>query len=107
MTDTQIRSRLRVLNIREIPDVDVPINGTVQELPCYALLPKTTVIGSDNGSVGLHRTDWQMILLTAQRDDELNRGVLAALAGAGKVTVDLFPDLSPYQTTFKFTTFDL
>lgn len=107
MTDKQIRNRLRVLGIREIPDVDVPINGTVQELPCYALLPKTTVIGSDNGSVGLRRTDWQLILLTAERDETLNRGILAALAGAGKVTAEPFPDLSPYQTTFKFTTFDL
>ena len=107
MTDTQIRNRLRVLNIREIPDVDVPINGTVQELPCYALLPTTTVIGSDNGSVGLLRTDWQLVLLTAQRDDELNRGILTALAGAGRVTAEPFPDLTPYQTTFKFTTFDL
>ena len=107
MTDTQIRSRLRVLGIREIPDVDVPINGVGQDLPCYALLPKTTVTGSDNGSVGLRRTDWQLILLTAERDEELSRGFLAALAGAGKVTVEPFPDLSPYQTTFKFTTFDL
>ncbi len=107
MTETEIRNRLRKLNVREIPDVDVPINGTVQELPCYALLPKTTVIGSDNGSVGLQRTDWQLILLTAERDEKLNRGILAALAGAGKPTVEPFPDLSPYQTTFKFTTFDL
>ena len=107
MTETQIRNRLRVLDIREIPDVDVPINGTVQELPCYALLPKTTVIGSDNGSVGLRRTAGQLILLTAERDEELSRGILAALAGAGKVTAEPFPDLSPYQTTFKFTTFDL
>ena len=107
MTEMEIRNRLRKLNVREIPDVDVPINGTVQELPCYALLPKTTVIGSDNGSVGLRRTDWQLILLTAERDEELNRGILGALAGAWKVTAEPFPDLSPYQTTFKFTTFDL
>ena len=107
MTEPQIRKRLRILNIREIRDVDVPVNGVVQDLPCYALLPKTTVIGSDNGSVGLRRTDWQLILLTAERDETLNKGILSALAGAGKVTVEPFPDLSPYQTTFKFTTFDL
>ena len=107
MTEIQIRNRLRVLGIREIPDVDVPINGTVQALPCYALLPKTTVIGSDNGSVGLRRTDWQLILLTAERDEKLNKDILGALAGAGRPTMEPFPDLSPYQTTFKFTTFDL
>ena len=107
MTETQIRKRLENLGVREIPDVDVPVNGIVQDLPCFALLPKTTVIGSDNGSVGLHRTDWQLILLTSERDDGLNRGILAALAGAGKPTMEPFPDLSPYQTTFKFTTFDL
>lgn len=107
MKHDEIRNRLRVLGIREIADVDVPINGKVQDLPCWALLPKTTAIGSDNGAVAVYRTDWQMILLTAEGDDGLNRCVLTALAGAGKVTVERFPDLSPYQTTFKFTTFDL
>ena len=107
MTNEEIRRRLRKLGIRIIKDKDVPINGQVQKVPCLAMLPKTTVIGSDNGNVGIRRTDWQLILLTAERSDELNRGILAALAGAGKVTMEPFPDLSPYQTTFKFTTFDI
>lgn len=107
MTNKEIRRRLRELGIRIIKDKDVPINGQVQKVPCLALLPKTTVIGSDNGNVGIRRTDWQLILLTAERDEEKNALILDALKGCGKVTVEPFPELSPYQTTFKFTTFDL
>ncbi len=107
MTNEEIRRRLRKLGIRIIKDKDVPINGQVQKVPCLAMLPKTTVIGSDNGNVGIRRTDWQLILLTAERDEEKISCILAALNGCGKVTVELFPELSPYQTTFKFTTFDL
>ena len=52
-------------------------------------------------------TDWQLILLTAERDEKKETSILDALKGCGKVTVEPFPELSPYQTTFKFTTFDL
>lgn len=107
MTSSEIFRRLEELGIRIIKDKDAPINGQVQKVPCLAMLSKTTVIGSDNGNVELSRRDWQVILLTAERDDKKTAAILAALKGCGKVTVELFPELSPYQTTFKFTTFDL
>lgn len=106
MTNEAVFSRLEGLGVRLIEDIDVPVNGHVQELPCLAALPKTTVIGSDNGLVSLRKSEWQLILLTSGRDNDLNRRILAALAGCGRVTMEHFPDLSPYQTTFKFTTYD-
>ena len=106
MTNDAVFLRLEGLGVRMIEDIDVPINGQVQSLPCLAALPKTTVIGSDNGLVSLGKTEWQLILLTTNRDNDLNRRILAALAGCGRVTMEHFPDLSPYQTTFKFTTYD-
>lgn len=107
MTNSQIWARLADVGIRIVRDHEIPINGKILPLPYLVALPKLTVIGSDNGAVSISRTDWQLALLTAERNDALNQRVLSALAGCGRVSMEHFPELNPYQTTFKFTTFDV
>lgn len=104
MTREQIMQRIDGTGIRRESDFAVPINGTQVPLPYQVVRTKETITGSDNGKVQLVKIEWAVALFTINRDLTLERKILKALQGVGKVEVIPYPDGSPYQTTLKFTT---
>lgn len=104
MTRETILERIDGTGIRREADFAVPINGKNVALPYQVVRTKETITGSDNGNVQLVKIDWAVVLFTCNRDLMLERKILKALQGVGKVEVTHYPDGSPYQTTFKFTT---
>lgn len=105
MTDEQIRKHLADTGIRIAGETEIPSNAAVKALPYLIIRQKATAEGSDNGFVGFARLEWEVTLFTSDKAPGLNRCILAALQGVGRVEVSSFPDLSPYVTIFKFKTF--
>ena len=60
--------------------------------------------GDDLGRVRIKTLTWAVALFTKNKDFALECKILAALQGCGPVNVDHFPDGTPYQTLFSFTT---
>lgn len=104
MTRETIMQRINGTGIRRESDFAVPINGTQVLLPYQVVRTKETITGSDNGKVRLVKIEWAVALFARNRDFALESKILKALQGVGKVEVTPYPDGSPYQTTFKFTT---
>lgn len=104
MIDTQILNRLDGTGIRREADSAVPMNGKVIPLPYMVVRQEVTVEGSDNGAVRFAVISWTVALFTANRDETRERLILRALAGVGPVRIERFPDGTPYQTNFEFTT---
>lgn len=104
MTRESILERIDGTEIRRESDFAVPINGTQVALPYQVVRTKETITGSDNGKVQMVKIEWAVALFSRNRDLTLESKILKALQGVGKVEVTPYPDGSPYQTTFKFTT---
>lgn len=104
MTRETILERINGTGIRREADFAVPINGNNVALPYQVVRTKETITGSDNGKVRLVKIEWAVALFACNRDLTLESKILEALQGVGKVEVIPYPDGSPYQTTFKFTT---
>lgn len=104
MTREAILAQIDKAGIRRESDFAVPINGSTIPLPYLVVRTKETLSGSDNGRVQTVKIEWAVALFTANRDTELERKIIQSLRGVGKVEITPYPDGSPYQTTFKFTT---
>ena len=89
MRRSTILARLAETGIRQEAEKVVPANGAPVPLP-YRVRIKTLT--------------WAVALFTKNKDFALERKILAALQGCGPVNVDHFPDGTPYQTLFSFTT---
>lgn len=104
MTRENVIKQLEGTGVRQEQDFLVPVNGKQVKLPYHVIRTKETVTGSDNGNVRLLKIEWVVALFTTNRDDELEVNFLKALYNVGKVEVTRYPDGTPYQTNFKFTT---
>ena len=104
MTKDVILQRIGSAGFRIESDFAVPVNGVQVPLPYLVVRTKETVTGSDNGKVRTLKIEWIIALFTRNRDLVLEKKLLEALYGFEKLEVIPFPDGSPYQTTFKFTT---
>lgn len=104
MTNEAVLARLDATGIRREADFMVPINNSQVKLPYQIVRTKETVTGSDNGNVNILKTEWGVALFTVNREAALEDRFRKALRDVGKVEIIRYPDGSPYQTTFKFTT---
>ena len=107
MTRELVLSRIDGTGIRRESDFAVPINGSTVPLPYLVVRTKGTISGSDNGKVQIVKIEWAVALFTANRDTELEIKIIQSLRGVGNVEITPYPDGSPYQTTFKFTTYQI
>lgn len=105
MTESNVLRKIDSTGIRRESDFAVPVNGAQVPLPYLVVRSKKTILGSDNGKVQIVRIEWVVALFSRNRDLELEFKLLQALNGIEKLDVIPFPDGSPYQTTFKFTTY--
>lgn len=90
--------------IHQEEDRVVPINGVQVKLPYMVARTKETQTGDDLGRVRLLKIEWTVALFTTNRDNALEALISRALFGIGKLEISHFPDGTPYQTSFKFTT---
>jgi len=104
MTRETVLEQIAKTGIRRESDFAVPINGSTVPLPYLVERTKENISGSDNGKVQIVKIEWAVALFAANRDTELERKIIQSLRGVGKVEITPYPDGSPYQTTFKFTT---
>lgn len=104
MRSEKVESILDSTGIRREADFVVPINGQRVALPYMVVRTKVTIDTSDNGTVGIQKTEWGVALFTSSRSESLEKTFLDALRPVGKVEVIRYPDGATYQTTFKFTT---
>ena len=104
MTREKVLEQIAKTGIRRESDFAVPINGSTVPLPYLVVRTKETISGSDNGKVQIVKIEWAVALFAANRNLELEFRLIKSLQGVGKVEVTPYPDGSPYQTTFKFTT---
>lgn len=104
MTREVILDKIGKTGIRTASDFAVPINGATIPLPYLVVRTKETLSGSDNGKVQTVKIEWAVALFSTNRNPELERRLIKSLRGVGKVEITPYPDGSPYQTTFKFTT---
>lgn len=104
MRNETVTQRLEATGIRLEPEFAVPINGVTLSLPYMVTRQKITVEGSDNGNVSLCRTEWTVALFSVNKAPDLEHTIRRALMGVGSVEITCYPDCSPYQTNFKFTT---
>lgn len=103
MTREAILQKIDNTGIPREDDFAVPINGAQIKLPYQVVRTKDTVTGSDNGRVQLMKTEWVIALFSTNRDLLLEGKLIKALQGVGKVEIIPYPDGTPYQTNFKFT----
>ncbi len=82
----------------------VPINGTIRHLPYLVIRTEEQDEKSDTGRVTITRIDWTVSLFSTNKDFALECKIRRALAGAGAVEVTRYPDGTPYQTDFAFST---
>ena len=104
MTDIEVLRRLDETGIRREADFVVPMNGAQIPLPYMVVRRQETVEESDDGVVSYLAIDWTVALFTTNKDIALERAIRRALAGVQKIEVTSFPDGTPYQTNFEFTT---
>lgn len=104
MKNTEVLNRLDSTEIRREQDFAVPVNGVAVPLPYMVARSEAEVNGSDNGRVRFVKTKWTVALFAANRALDLEQKISAALSGVGKVEITPFPDGTPYQTNFEFTT---
>lgn len=105
MTESEVRARLADTGIRVAGEADVPVNGVTLPLPYLIIRCRPTIDGSDNGRVTFTRIEWEVALFTVNYEPELVQRVVTGLQGCGKIQIVTYPDGDPYQTTFKFKTF--
>lgn len=106
MTAEKINQNLVSTLIPMEEDSAVPMNGTARKLPYMVARQDITIIGSDNGSVGFSKISWTVAYFSTARDELAERKIVAALAGVGGIVITRFPDGTPYQTNFEFTTIE-
>lgn len=108
MTAEKINQNLVSTLIPMEEDSAVPMNGTARKLPYMVARQDITITGSDNGRVGLKKISWTVALFSTARDEAAERKIAAALAlaGVGRVIITRFPDGTPYQTNFEFTSIE-
>lgn len=105
MKKQNILKCLEGTGIHQEPDYVVPINGKARQLPYMVVRTDETVQPADAGRVLLTMTQWTVALFTGARDLALECKVIKALAGVGLAAeVYHYPDGTPYQTNFEFTT---
>lgn len=104
MKREDVLSQLDGIGIRREADYAVPINGAQIQLPYQVVRTRETIDGSDNGRAQLLKIEWTVALFTANKNPALERAISRALCGVGKVKITYFPDGTPYQTNFEFTT---
>lgn len=104
MTEKQVLNRLDGTGIRREQDLAVPINGHQIKLPYMVVRTERNIEGSDNGRVQFLRIDWTVALFTVNKDKALENKISGALGGVGAIVITNYPDGTPYQTNFEFTT---
>lgn len=104
MKRSTILARLAETGIRQEAEKAVPANGTPVPLPYHVVRADEVEDGDDLGRVRIKTLTWAVALFTKNKDFALECKILAALQGCGPVNVDHFPDGTPYQTLFSFTT---
>ena len=104
MTEKCVEAGLEKTGIAIEPDFAVPVNGVSKPLPYMVIRRKVNIDGSDNGAVRFLVISWTVALFTKNYDPVMERKISIALAGVGKVEIERFPDGTPYQTNFEFTT---
>ena len=104
MKQEVILSLLDGTGIAREEDFAVPVNGVTRKLPYMVVRRKETIEGDDLGRIRIVKTEWTVALFTTNREDALEQTFCKVLSGAGKVEVTRFPDGTPYQTNFEFTT---
>lgn len=106
MREEKITQRLKFTGIPLEDEFAVPVNGVMKKLPYLISRKEIDVTGSDNGRVRLKKLRWTVALFSTGRDEKAELKILKALAGVGKVSVTRFPDGTPYQTNFEFTSIE-
>lgn len=107
MTREKVLEKLDGTGIHREEDRAVPVNGAQVKLPYLVVRTKETMSGDDLGRVQMVKIEWGVALFTVNRAIDLEKSISKALAGVGKVEIIHYPDGTPYQTTFKFTTTEI
>ena len=106
MQASRIVQALAGTEITMAEDRAVPINGAPVPLPYFVIRREETETGADNGLVGVTEIHWTVALFTAKSDFALECKIKRALwkARISTIEVERFPDGTPYQTNFEFST---
>ena len=105
MKKETVLQRLAGTAIHREPDYVVPINGKARQLPYMVVRTDESIKTADGGRVFYTETLWTVALFTPERDIALECKIFKALATAGLAAeITHYPDGTPYQTNFEFTT---
>lgn len=104
MKATDVLAILDGIGIPREEDFITPAGGVQIPLPYMVARKDETTRAADNRRVGIVSVSWTVALFTANRDFALERKILAAMHGVADIETEHFPDGSPYQTNFYFTT---
>ena len=107
MTSDQIKAALLASGIPVEEEQAVPSNGVKKPLPYMVIRSDRIVDGDDAGRIRIHRINWTVALFTKEKEPGLDAKILRALASVGQVSVNPFPDGTPYQTNFEFKTTEI
>lgn len=106
MKSDVILKNLENTGIHQEEDSATPISGAQVRLP-YMIVRKTEDIGGDDfGRIRMKKTAWTVALFTSNKDQRLENLVSQALCNVGAVKIKHFPDGTPYQTNFEFTSIE-
>lgn len=104
MKTTDVLKILDGIGIPREEDFVTPAAGAQVPLPYMVARKDETTSAADNRRVGIVSVSWTVAFFTANRDFALERKILAALHNIANVETQHFPDGSPYQTNFYFST---
>lgn len=104
MTHEEIIRRLELTGILREEETATPTEGAAVPLPYFTVRTSEVDEWDDAGRVCITKTIWTVTLFTVNKEEELERRIRCVLSVVGKVTVDAYPDETPYQVDFTFTT---
>lgn len=104
MTHEEIVKRLEKTGIPREEETATPTEGAAVSLPYFTIRTAEVDEWDDAGRVCITKTVWTVTLFTVNKEEQLEQKIRRALSAVGKVTVDAFPDETPYQVDFTFTT---